>query len=65
MNHVIIFANKIDEVLGSIGFQIEVDNGSKHSGNKEPMDKLFTLYEVRMQKQKVAHLYFLLIVLMH
>jgi hypothetical protein len=61
--HVINFANKIDEVLSSIGFQIKVDNGLKD--NKEPTNKLFTFDEVTTQKQKVTQLSFLLIVLMH
>jgi hypothetical protein len=52
MNHVIIFANKIDEVVGNLGFQIKIDNGSKD--NKEPIDIFFTFDEVTTQKQEVT-----------
>jgi len=46
MKHVSIFANEIEEVLGTPKSQANFDSASKDEGSKEPMAKPFTPNEI-------------------
>jgi hypothetical protein len=47
--HVNVFVNEIDEIVGSLNFQIDFDNGSKDDVKKESLNKL-TPNEVTKQE---------------
>ncbi len=52
MKHASIFANEIDEIVGSPKFQIDLDSGFKDDASKEPLvTRPITLYEVTKQKK--------------
>ncbi len=52
MKHANVFANEIDEIVGSPKFQTDLDNGSKDDASKEPLiTRPITPYEVTKQKR--------------
>jgi hypothetical protein len=58
MKHVSTFANETKEVVGNPKSKVDFYSASKDEGNKELMDKPFTLYEVKnITKKKKLNVY--------